>query len=101
MNKSIWCKPTTKFKIGEILLIKFDAAPSILKVVEADRSKNMLKVLVIKDYYTPDKGSRDTPWKEGEIVDIGKHIFEQYWGFERANKRVCETLPKLYRTLYE
>jgi hypothetical protein len=75
------------FKPGDVLLINFgEERPSVYKVVEANKRKNVLKIEVVEEHY---KGS-DPQYKVGDIVDIGKSIFEEYWFFilEKANEKV-------------
>lgn len=78
-------KPKTKtwkrgivFKPNDILKINFgEEKYSVYKVVEANKRKNILKIEVLEEYY---EGICNI-FRVGDVVDIGKVIFEQYWFF--------------------
>jgi len=84
-----------RIKKDDILLIKFgpqgDDRPSLFKVLKANSRKMFLQCKVLSDYYVPSVGATDKPYIPNEIVDIGKMIYDVYWGFEKVYIKKLET----------
>lgn len=72
-----------RLRKGDVLLIPFGGPVSRFKVIKSVKRKSFLKVRVIEDNFV---SFTEETWRKGQIVNIGKEIYESYWIFEKESK---------------